>query len=190
MVFKDRVKEITRTVGTVDYDVDGAYATFQGFNAFTDGDETYYCCDDGTNCEIGKGTISSSGTKISRDEIVFSTNDNNLVDWPVGDKTIFCVFPSTEIMGLIGAIGIEGIMSAIDSELGSTNWRTGGGSTLYSVEDPTSSTNPGTKEVLWVNTTTGNMFTCIDSTVDANVWKKIGSSVSVKITEGVVTLPV
>jgi hypothetical protein len=58
------------------------------------------------------------------------------------------------------------------------------------VEDPTSSTNPGTKEVLWVNTTTGNMFTCIDSTVDANVWKKIGSSVSVKITEGVVTLPV
>lgn len=40
--------------------------------------------------------------------------------------------------------------------------------------DPTATVNPPLTPVTWLNTTTGNVFICIDNTTDANVWEHIG----------------
>ena len=57
----------------------------------------------------------------------------------------------------------------------------GESSITYSTIDPTISTNPPSKDVLWVNTTSGEQFSCTDNTAGANVWVgSAGSNVPIK----------
>ena len=44
---------------------------------------------------------------------------------------------------------------------------------IFSDNDPTSTTNPSTTDIIWVNRTTGQIFTCLDNTQDNNVWQAI-----------------
>jgi len=100
MIINDRIKQITTTAGLGSYTTSGIYDGYQGFNTIADGEETYYCCQGGTAWEVGKGTVGNSGTTITRDEILSSSDGGTAIDWPVGDKVIFCDFPAAALMAL------------------------------------------------------------------------------------------
>ena len=44
-------------------------------------------------------------------------------------------------------------------------------SIIKSAQDPTTNINPPNKGTIWVNTTTGEIFVCVDNTPNKNVWK-------------------
>ena len=94
LVVKDRVKETTTTTGTGTLTLVGAAAGFQSFSVIGDGNTTYYTITDGLNWEVGIGTYTASGTTLSRDTILESSNSGNAVDWGAGVKDIFVTLPA------------------------------------------------------------------------------------------------
>jgi hypothetical protein len=93
-IVKDRVQETTSTTGLGAYTLAGAVTGFQTFAAIGDGNTTFYAVDDGTDWEVGIGTYTLSGTTLSRDTILESSNSNAAVNWGAGTKTIFCTYPA------------------------------------------------------------------------------------------------
>ena len=81
LVLKDRVKETTTTTGTGTLTLAGAATGFQSFSVIGNGNTTYYTITDGTDWEVGIGTYTSSGTTLSRDTILESSNSGNAVNW-------------------------------------------------------------------------------------------------------------
>jgi len=94
LVLKDRVKETTTTTGTGTYTLDGAAVGFQDFSVIGDGNTTYYACTDGIDWEVGIGTYTSSGTTLSRDTILESSNSGNAVNWGAGLRDVFVTYPA------------------------------------------------------------------------------------------------
>jgi hypothetical protein len=96
LVVKDRVKETTSTTGTGTLTLAGAVAGFQSFTAIGNGNTTYYTIIDSTTnaWEVGVGTYTSSGTTLSRDSVLESSNSNNLVNLAAGVKEVFCTYPA------------------------------------------------------------------------------------------------
>ena len=77
LVFKDRVRETTTTTGTGTVTLAGAVTGFQTFSAIGDGNTTYYTIALGTEWEVGVGTYTSSGTTLSRDTVLASSNSGS-----------------------------------------------------------------------------------------------------------------
>lgn len=100
-VFKERVKTTTTTTGTGTYTLGTAAAGFQAFSAIGNGNTTYYCVTNGTDWEVGVGTYTSSGTTLSRDTILESSNSNNAVSWGAGSKDVLAVYPSEFTEGTV-----------------------------------------------------------------------------------------
>lgn len=94
LVVKDRVKETTTTTSTGTYTLAGAVTGFQSFAVVGNGNSTYYTVTDGTNWEIGVGTYTSSGTTLSRDTILASSNSGSAVNWGAGSKDVFLTYPA------------------------------------------------------------------------------------------------
>jgi hypothetical protein len=94
LVLKDRVKETTTTTSTGTYTLAGAVTGFQSFAVVGDGNATYYTVTDGTNWEVGVGTYTLSGTTLSRDTILASSNSGSAVNWGVGSKDVFLTYPA------------------------------------------------------------------------------------------------
>lgn len=95
LIFKDRVKCYTNTIGTDPYSLGDAvigYETF--FDSFNDGDETCYCVTDHVDYEILTGIYSSATNSITRGSIIRTSNNNSLVNWGVGSREIFCTMSS------------------------------------------------------------------------------------------------
>lgn len=82
----DRVKQTSTTTGTGTYDLDGSITGFQSFvSGVGTGNQTTYIATDGTDWEIGIGTVTDAATDtLSRDTILYSTNSNNAVNWTTG----------------------------------------------------------------------------------------------------------
>jgi len=95
-VVKDRVKESSTTTGSGSYTLSGAEDGFQTFAAIGNGNTTYYAATDGTDSEVGVGTYTSSGTLLSRDTIISSSNNDAAVSWGAGEKLIFCSQPASK----------------------------------------------------------------------------------------------
>ena len=106
IIVKDRVKETTTTTGTGTITLAGAVSGFQAFSVIGDGNETFYTIAGGGEWEVGIGTYTSSGTTLSRDTVLDSSNSGSLVDFAAGTKDVFVTYPSERtITGGGGGIG-------------------------------------------------------------------------------------
>lgn len=94
LVLADRVKETTTTTGTGTVTLAGAATGYQSFAAIGDGNSTYYTISGGSEWEVGIGTYASSGTTLSRDTVLSSSNANALVSFSAGTKDVFCSYPA------------------------------------------------------------------------------------------------
>lgn len=96
----DRVLETSTDTGTgTTFDLAGAVAGYQTFVAgIGDGNRCLYCIQavDGNNVptgewEIGCTTVDdATPDTLTRDEVIFSSNANALVDFAAGTKRVFC----------------------------------------------------------------------------------------------------
>ena len=96
LVVKDRVQETTNTTGTGTITLAGAVSGFQSFSAIGDGNTTYYAIVLGSEWEVGLGTYTSSGTTLSRDTILESSNGGTAVNFSAGTKNVFVTYPAEE----------------------------------------------------------------------------------------------
>ena len=94
LVVKDRVQETSTTTGTGTFTLAGAVSGFQSFSAIGDGNTTYYAIVGGTEFEVGLGTYTSSGTTLSRDTILESSNSGSAVNFSAGTKNVFVTYPA------------------------------------------------------------------------------------------------
>lgn len=144
LIVKDRVKETTATTGTGAYTLDGASIGYQSFLVIGDANTTYYTVTDGTNWEVGLGTYTSSGSTLSRDLILESSNGGSAVNWSAGTKDIFVTYPAERsVLGSTATLvlpdpGANGNVLTSDG----TNWTSavasGGGVSLAEVRKVTS----------------------------------------------------
>ena len=96
IVLSDRVKEISYSIGTGSFALEGAVQGFSSFGeAYSDGDNLFYAITDGTDYEVGSGVYV---TGIENGLVRFplrSSNGNNLVDFETGLKEVFVTYPGT-----------------------------------------------------------------------------------------------
>tara|TARA_R110000868_G_scaffold186918_1_gene429415 strand:- start:287 stop:982 length:696 start_codon:yes stop_codon:yes gene_type:complete len=106
-VVADRVQETTTTTGTGTVTLAGAVTGFQSFAAVGNGNTTFYTITDGTNWEVGIGTYTSSGTTLSRDTVLSSSNSGSLVNFSAGTKNVFVTYPAgRSAYGLTAGTGV------------------------------------------------------------------------------------
>jgi len=106
IIVKDRVKETTTTTGTGTITLAGAVSGFQAFSVIGDGNETFYTIAGGGEFEVGIGTYTASGTTLSRDTVLESSNSGSLVNFSAGTKDVFVTYPAERtITGGGGGIG-------------------------------------------------------------------------------------
>jgi hypothetical protein len=96
LVLADRVRETTTTTGTGTITLDGATTGYQSFSAIGNGNTTYYTIagQTGSEWEVGIGTYTSSGTTLSRDTVLASSNSGSKVVFSAGTKNVFCDYPA------------------------------------------------------------------------------------------------
>ena len=96
LVLADRVKETTTTAGTGTVTLLGASTGFQSFSAVGNANTTYYTIAGQTSSEweVGIGTYTSSGTTLSRDTVLASSNSGSLVTFSAGTKDVFVTYPA------------------------------------------------------------------------------------------------
>lgn len=107
LVVKDRVKSSTTTTGTGTITLGAAAAGFQAFSVIGNGNTTYYTIVDTVNgtWEVGIGTYTSSGTTLSRDAVLDSSNSGSLVNFASGSKDVFVAYPAERaVMGGMGYV--------------------------------------------------------------------------------------
>jgi hypothetical protein len=93
LVVKDRVQETTTTTGTGTVTLAGAVDGFQTFAAIGDGNTCYYAITSGTDWEVGLGTYTASGTTLSRDTILESSNSGSAITLS-GTSNVFVTYPA------------------------------------------------------------------------------------------------
>lgn len=83
LIRADRVKETSTTNGTGAYSLAGAVTGFQGFvAAIGNGNTCYYCAEDGTNWEVGLGTVTDGAPDtLTRTRVLASSNAGAAVNW-------------------------------------------------------------------------------------------------------------
>lgn len=96
LLIKDRVKETTTTTGTGTVTLAGAVSGFQSFGAVGDGNQCYYAIVHQTlaEWEAGIGTYTASGTTLSRDTVLASSNSGSAVNFSSGTKDVWVNLPA------------------------------------------------------------------------------------------------
>ena len=89
----DRVKETTVTTGTGTITLGGAVTGFRTFaSVLSNADTTYYAIVGSSEFEVGLGTF--SGSTLTRDTVLSSSNSGNKVDFAAGTKNVFITQPA------------------------------------------------------------------------------------------------
>jgi len=94
LILKDRVQETTTTTGTGTLTLGGAVTGYQSFSAIGNANTTYYAIYAGSEWEVGIGTYTASGTTLSRDTVLSSSNSGSLVSFSAGTKNVWCDYPA------------------------------------------------------------------------------------------------
>ena len=120
LVLADRVKETTTTTGTGTVTLLGASTGYQSFSAIGNGNTTYYTIASQTasEWEVGIGTYTSSGTTLSRDTVLASSNSGSLVNFSSGTKDVFVTQPAERTVyvdnqTVLGANNAQGNMGLL-----------------------------------------------------------------------------
>jgi hypothetical protein len=100
LIVKDRVQETSTTTGTGTFTLAGAVSGFQSFSVIGNANTTYYAIVGGTEWEVGLGTYTSSGTTLSRDTILESSNGGTAVNFSAGTKNVFVTYPAEKSLYL------------------------------------------------------------------------------------------
>ena len=113
-VLKDRIQVTSTTTGTGTFTLGLASAGYQDFSGIGNGNQTYYTITNGTDWEVGIGTYTVSGTTLSRDQVLASSNSNALVNWGAGSKTVYVPQPAENVQGTAptgdnSSIGTDGV---------------------------------------------------------------------------------
>ena len=120
LVVKDRVKESTTTTGTGTITLAGAATDYQSFAAIGDGNTTYYTIQLGASdeWEVGLGTYTASGTTLSRDTVLSSSNAGSLVNFSAGEKDVFVVYPADKAIygDANGNVTVDGFIRGTELE--------------------------------------------------------------------------
>ena len=114
LVFKDRVQESTTTTGTGTVTLAGATTGFQSFSVIGNGNTTYYTLVSDSEWEVGIGTYTSSGTTLSRDNVLESSNSGSKITLS-GTSNVFCTYPAEK------AVVQDSTNTGIAPQLGATN---------------------------------------------------------------------
>ena len=126
-VLADRVKDTTTTTGTGTITLSGtAPAGYQSFTAIGNSNSTYYTITSTNDWEVGIGTYTSSGTALSRDTVLSSSNSGNLVNFPAGSKDVFVTYPAERAVW-VDAVGTSGNVLTSDGSV----WISSAPSTAY-----------------------------------------------------------
>jgi len=110
LVLADRVRETTTTAGTGTITLLGAVPSCQSFAVVGNGNTTYYTivAQSGTEWEVGIGTYTSSGTTLSRDTVLASSNGGSLVNFSAGTKDVFVDYPASKAVYEDAAGNVDG----------------------------------------------------------------------------------
>lgn len=110
LVLKDRVKETTTTTGTGTITLAGAAAGFSSFSVIGNANTTYYAIVSQTpgEWEVGIGTYTASGTTLSRDTVLESSNSGSLVNFAAGSKDVFVTYPAEYAVASSNGLGTSG----------------------------------------------------------------------------------
>jgi hypothetical protein len=178
LVVKDRVQETSTTTGTGTITLAGAVSGFQSFSAIGNGNTTYYSITDGTNWEVGVGTYTSSGTTLSRDTVLESSNSDNLVNFGAGSKFVFCTYPADKSVYADASNKVSGY-AIENSTIGATTATTG---KFTSVTTPsvTATTTDLTLSAIstgavLASTANGTAFSITDSGATATAFVQVAS---------------
>jgi len=92
LILSDRVKQTSITIGSGTLTLADTFGGFQSFsNAIGNGNTTYYTIENGSNFEVGIGTVNSNA--LSRDLILDSSNNGQKIDLE-GVSIVFCTYPA------------------------------------------------------------------------------------------------
>lgn len=96
LILADRVKETCSAPGTGTVTLLGAEQGYQSFSVVGNGNTTYYVIADqsGNNWEVGIGTYTSSGTTLSRDTVLASSNGGSATNFSSGTQDVFVSYPA------------------------------------------------------------------------------------------------
>lgn len=133
LVVRDRVKVITTTTGTGTLTLGSAVTGFQDFSVIGNGNTTYYTITDVATgaWEVGIGTYTSSGTTLSRDIVLSSSNAGSLVNFGAGDKDVFVTYPAgRSVIGGMGYIENAALVTVSSTINAGNNAISGGPVTL------------------------------------------------------------
>ena len=135
LVVKDRVKVTSTTTGTGTLTLGSAAVGFQSFSVIGDGNTTYYTIVDSVagTWEVGIGLFTLSGTTLSRDTVLSSSNSGSLVDFGAGDKDVFVAYPAERaVMGGMGYVENSATVSVSSTINAGNNAISGGPVTVDS----------------------------------------------------------
>lgn len=114
MAFKlpNAVQETSSTTGTGTLDLDGAVTNRLAFaSQLSNNDTTIAVIDDGSDFEVSVCTYTNtSGEKLSRDTVLFSTNGGGKVDWPSGTRNVFVGLPGMLVASLLAPSSADGFL--------------------------------------------------------------------------------
>jgi len=132
-VLADRVKETTTTTGTGTVTLAGASIGFQSFSAIGNGNSTYYTiAGQGTaEWEVGIGTYTSSGTTLSRDTVLASSNAGSLVNFSSGTKDVFVTQPAETTVVSSNNPGTATYVLTSNGSGVAPSWQAAGGEPAY-----------------------------------------------------------
>lgn len=130
LVVKDRVKETTTTTGTGTVTLAGAVSGYQSFSVIGNGNTTYYAIVGPTEWEVGLGTYTSSGTTLSRDTVLESSNSGNLVNFSAGSKDVFVTYPAERSLYVDGSSIVPATTATLPIASGGTGATTLAGANI------------------------------------------------------------
>ena len=103
LVINNRVRELTSTTGTGAVTLGGAVGGFQTFAAGIGNDNTTYytiSINSENEWEVGRGTLNSDSSTLTRTEVLESSNSDSAVDFSAGSKEVFCTLPAEKAVYL------------------------------------------------------------------------------------------